>query len=106
MRWSDKPRKVTEYSLSRGIADPGFHPVTVCYLPRIPTRSVPFQFMKSLICSLLFALLSAPFASAADFELRDGDRVVFLGDGLIEQEQYFGWVEVMMSNLPSSEHGD
>ncbi len=45
----------------------------------------------------MLASLLASQAMAADFELRDGDRVVFLGDGLIEQEQYFGWVELMMS---------
>jgi putative heme-binding domain-containing protein len=32
------------------------------------------------------------------FELDDGDRVVFLGDALVEQEQYFGWIELMLTN--------
>ncbi|QDT08303.1 PVC-type heme-binding CxxCH protein [Planctomycetes bacterium K23_9] len=33
----------------------------------------------------------------SDLEWKDGDRVVLLGDGLIEQEQYFGWIEVMLT---------
>lgn len=36
-------------------------------------------------------------ASAPPFELRSGDRVVLLGDGLIEGEQYHGWVELMLT---------
>jgi putative heme-binding domain-containing protein len=45
--------------------------------------------------SLLFALapLSALHAQAA-FELRDGDRVAFLGDAFAEREQYEGWIEM------------
>ncbi len=31
------------------------------------------------------------------FELAEGDRVVFLGDTFIEQEQYSGWIELMMT---------
>ena len=34
---------------------------------------------------------------AESFELQDGDRVAFLGDALIEQEQYAGWIELMMT---------
>ena len=33
----------------------------------------------------------------APFELRDGDRVVFLGDTLIEREQHYGWIELMLT---------
>ncbi len=33
----------------------------------------------------------------APFELRDGDRVVFLGDTLIELEQHYGWIELMLT---------
>ena len=57
--------------------------------------------MKRLVVGLclVFALglLGLNKTCAADFELRDGDRVVLLGDALIEQEQYSGWVEVMLS---------
>ena len=38
------------------------------------------------------------------FELQDGDKVVFLGDGLIEQEQYFGWIEVMLTTAWPDRH--
>lgn len=49
-----------------------------------------------LACAFGLCLVTANLA-AADFDLKAGDRVVLLGDGLIEQEQYFGWIEVMMS---------
>ncbi len=39
-------------------------------------------------------LVASPFAHAAPFELKDGDRVALLGDGFIEREQYEGWVEL------------
>jgi putative heme-binding domain-containing protein len=44
---------------------------------------------------LLLGLLpvSALHAEAA-FELRDGDRVAFLGDAFAEREQYEGWIEM------------
>ena len=35
--------------------------------------------------------------SAESFQLQNGDRVAFLGDALIEQEQYAGWIELMMT---------
>ena len=34
---------------------------------------------------------------AETFDFRDGDRVVFLGDALVEPEQYAGWIELMMT---------
>ncbi|MBX3739989.1 MAG: HEAT repeat domain-containing protein [Akkermansiaceae bacterium] len=50
--------------------------------------------MRHLIPSLaLLPVLTAP-VFAASFELKDGDRVAFLGDALIEREQYEGWVEL------------
>lgn len=63
-------------------------------------------FSKLLWCllALFIGLTTTPGDSSAHaqrsepaLELLDGDRVVFLGDGLIEQEQYFGWVELMMT---------
>jgi len=57
--------------------------------------------MRSLLRCLAIALSInvASFASGEvpKFELNDGDRVVFLGDGLIEQEQYHGWVELTLT---------
>src|SRR5436190_4927156 len=41
----------------------------------------------------------ASFAAAPTkpFELREGDRVVFLGDTLMEREKDFGYIELMMT---------
>ncbi|MCA9133825.1 MAG: PQQ-dependent sugar dehydrogenase, partial [Planctomycetales bacterium] len=52
--------------------------------------------MFLLAVSLLLPLASG-WLPAAEFELREGDRVVLLGDALIEQEQYAGWLEVMLT---------
>ena len=54
--------------------------------------------MTRWILSLL-ALICAATATraAAPFELKDGDRVVFLGDTLIEREQQYGWIELMLT---------
>ena len=38
------------------------------------------------------------------FELAEGDRVVFLGDTFIEQEQYSGWIELMMTTAFPDRH--
>ena len=46
------------------------------------------------IC-LLNCTLAKSFA--AEFNLSQGDRVVWLGDGLIEQEQYSAWLEIMVT---------
>ena len=55
--------------------------------------------MKRFLSWLI--LLTPVFAFAAapvkPFELRDGDRVVFLGDTLIERETHYGYVELMMT---------
>lgn len=55
----------------------------------------------SLICLTSFAnIATAPGGPGhpGDFDLRDGDRVVYLGDTLIEREQYHGWLDVMFSS--------
>lgn len=51
--------------------------------------------VTTLIC-LAQAFYVQSSAVAADI-LRPGDRVVFVGDGLIEQEQYSGWVEALLT---------
>jgi len=43
--------------------------------------------------SVLFSLSGFAFAAPA-FELRDGDRVAWVGDTFIEREQYQGWIEL------------
>ena len=58
--------------------------------------------MRSFLRSVLLVLLALTAARAADssasrLELREGDRVVFLGDTLIEREQYHGWIELMLT---------
>ena len=47
---------------------------------------------------LLF--VSVPIHAAdqpESFELRDSDRVIFLGDTLMEREQQSGWIELMLT---------
>ncbi|MBP8256972.1 MAG: HEAT repeat domain-containing protein, partial [Opitutaceae bacterium] len=48
---------------------------------------------------LFLGLISIPgrLAAEAPFELREGDRVVFIGDRLIEGEQEAGWIELMLT---------
>lgn len=50
--------------------------------------------------SLFFIIQIGLSASAQQpFELRDGDRVVFLGPGIIENEQRYGWLESVLTSL-------
>ena len=59
----------------------------------IPARAL------ALICLLLsVAARGAEPSAPSPFELRAGDRVVFLGDRMIEGEQYQAWVEVMLTS--------
>ena len=57
------------------------------------------------ILFLFFALCCLPGITNAD-ELKFGDkeRIVLLGDGLIEQEQYHGWIELAITTaLPNKD---
>jgi len=64
----------------------GWHPAT-------PART------PALICLLLsVAARGAEPSAPSPVELRAGDRVVFLGDRMIEGEQYQAWVEVMLTS--------
>ena len=47
------------------------------------------------VCLLLFFTFGP--LRAAVLDLKDGDRVVFLGDTLIEREQQAGWIETMLT---------
>src|ERR1044071_3216321 len=49
------------------------------------------------LLAMLSPLLSFAAAPPKPFELRDGDRVVFLGDTLMEREKDFGYIELMMT---------
>jgi len=55
-------------------------------------------------CTALVAVVVAPIpdtARAADFALRDDDRVVFLGDALIEREPAYGyWETAITAGVP------
>ena len=51
----------------------------------------------SVLFVLAVYLVQPTTWSAESFELQNGDRVAFLGDALIEQEQYAGWIELMMT---------
>src|SRR5678816_574875 len=55
--------------------------------------------MRSISIWLLFLL--SPLAILAQdpptLALRDGDRVAFIGDTLIEREQYSGWIELLLT---------
>src|SRR5437588_12984041 len=57
------------------------------------------KFTLSLACAILLLAAGAPRAAEASFklELRDGDRVVFLGGELIEHEQAGGYIETMLT---------
>jgi len=82
----------------------------VGFASRLPLRArVPANpFFMSLLslrvaclgCVASLALfLGGPLVRAADapFELKEGDRVVFIGDRLIEAEQESGWIELMLT---------
>ncbi len=63
-------------------------------------RSLCSSFLRSKVVFCLFlALLAAAIGTAAEvpFTLKDGDRVVLIGDRLIEGEQEAGWIELMLT---------
>ena len=53
---------------------------------------------RFLTCFTFLVCLAAFIRTASAFDLRDGDRVVYLGDTLIEREQYHGWLDVMFAS--------
>ncbi len=57
--------------------------------------------LENIVATLVLFLLICGSVCAADkpapFELRDGDRVIFIGDTFIEREQEFGWIELMLT---------
>ncbi|MBI1842632.1 MAG: hypothetical protein HYR88_17475 [Verrucomicrobia bacterium] len=63
-------------------------------------RSLSFRFRLGGFMPILAASL-ASFAQAAEpraFELRDGDRVAFVGDTLLEREGAQGWIEQALTS--------
>jgi putative heme-binding domain-containing protein len=63
---------------------------------RLPLRAIHCRLAAALVIGTTFW----PSSRAAEpaFTLRDGDRVVFLGDTFIEREQYHGWIETMLTS--------
>jgi len=53
----------------------------------------PFSFSRKTVLALLCAFTLAAGALAGDFFIRDGDRVVFLGDSITEQRLYTTYIE-------------
>src|SRR5437870_6469394 len=54
--------------------------------------------VRRILALMLVTFVFAPSAAAAPpFELRDGDRVVLIGDTLIEREQHYGWIELALT---------
>lgn len=62
--------------------------LTVCFLRRL-------ILLGGLLASV--GLSSGLSAEQLPFELKDGDRVAFIGDRLIEAEQQAGWIELMLT---------
>lgn len=94
--------------ISRSLATPATNNTRIKFMN--PSRSLVLAVTKSFtallvpLAVLLTTALAMPDAAAETFELRSGDRVVMIGDALIEQEQYFGWIEVMMTTeFPESD---
>src|SRR5262245_27153339 len=64
--------------------------------PTLHSRQEPL--MKRLLFAFLTAAMLTPAGSAAEpFALKDGDRVVFLGNTLIEREQRYGYWETLLT---------
>lgn len=54
--------------------------------------------MKHLFSVLLFFAVSSAVPAAEPFELKDGDRVVLIGNTLIEREQKYGYWEAALTS--------
>ncbi len=62
-----------------------------------------FLFLLLPFSTLLVLPSTHLAAESAGVRLTDGDRVVLLGDGFIEQEQYFGWIETALTAASPAE---
>jgi putative heme-binding domain-containing protein len=65
------------------------------HLNLLPTGSA-WRAVVAVALLGLFCSMSAAEAQGS-LELRDGDRVVLLGDALIENERQHGWIELMLT---------
>src|SRR5438874_11662375 len=64
-------------------------------LLRMATKTISFPFAAWLLISCVGIVWAE---SKPPFELKDGDRVVFLGDALIEREQLYGDLETRLTS--------
>ena len=62
------------------------------FLTMLPSPRLPLAF--SLAAALLLSGLA--YAEEAAFEIKDGDRVLLLGDALLERENTYGYLETRM----------
>ncbi len=58
----------------------------------------PFRFSGVSTTLLFVILMSINTLAQQPFQLNDGDRVVLLGAGLVENEQKHGWLEYVLSS--------
>src|SRR5262245_59779656 len=58
---------------------------------------MPLLSRAALAVTALFAIGRAAADTPKPFELLDGDRVVLLGDTLIEREQHYGYLELALT---------
>src|SRR5262245_30927926 len=65
----------------------------------LPPRSSFVRFPLTLIIGLAGPILatSARAGEPPRFEFRDGDRVVLIGDTLIERDQEYGYLETLLT---------
>lgn len=64
----------------------------------MPSRCSWFRLLKFVaLCLLTLSSAVVGRTEEAPFTLKDGDRVVFIGDRLIEGEQEAGWIELMLT---------
>jgi putative heme-binding domain-containing protein len=60
--------------------------------------------MRSLLAFALFSCLTFSLRAAEPFEIKDGDRVLFLGDTLLEREGTYGYLETRMQEQFPDRH--
>ncbi len=72
-------------------------PLCGCWLQSRYVLCLFWELLLVRILSALLLLVGSPFAWAEPFLLRSGDRVVFVGNTLIEREQLYGWWELALT---------
>lgn len=74
-------------------------PLSALGLPRKPRRSPPVGFLVPLLCVATGLVFPAGAARGEGglLSLTDGDRVVLIGDTLIERDQAYGYLETRLT---------